>query len=49
MEEKVCWEQFKHRYGPEGELQAWADYQRAYQQWRSSRLTGAPPKRVSQY
>lgn len=42
MEEKVCWEQFKHRYGPDGELRAWADYQRAYQQWRRScRAKGA--------
>jgi len=42
MEEKVCWEQFKHRYkGPDGQLKAWADYQRAYQQWRRSGLTDA--------
>ena len=39
--EKVCWEQFKHRYGPDGQLRAWADYQRAYQQWRHSCLTDA--------
>lgn len=37
--EKICWEQFKHRYGPDGQLKAWADYQRAYQQWRRSCLT----------
>lgn len=41
--EKVCWEQFKHRYdGPDGQLKAWADYQRAYQQWRRSCLTDEP-------
>lgn len=41
MEEKVCWEQFKHRYGPDGQLRAWADYQRAYRQWRRSCLPDA--------
>ncbi len=44
MEEKVCWEQFKHRYeGPDGQLRAWADYQRAYQQWRRACLPDAVP------
>lgn len=40
--EAVCWEQFKHRYGPKGQLKAWADYQRAYRQWRQAQLTQSP-------
>ncbi|WP_169616134.1 hypothetical protein [Nodosilinea sp. P-1105] len=36
--ETICWEHFKHRYGPQGQLKAWADYQRAYRQWRQTQL-----------
>ena len=46
--ERVCWEHFKHKYGPQGQLKAWADYQRAYQQWRRSCLTDAASQRPSQ-
>lgn len=37
--ERVCWEDFKHKYGAHNQLKAWAEYQRAYQRWRQAKLT----------
>ncbi|MGB3310370.1 MAG: hypothetical protein WBG32_22270 [Nodosilinea sp.] len=44
--ERDCWEQFNHQYDPHGQLKAWADDQRVYQQWRRSHLAESTPSNI---